>query len=216
MYVTVEGRHLLIDTSIDLRQQCLTYALPRVDAVLFTHHHVDHIFGLDDLRVYNALQKTKIPCYGSPETIANIRHIYSYVFEHPDLPGGIPQIDLLPVEASFEALGVFVTPIPILHGPMPIYAYRIGNFVYATDCSAIPAASEALLRDVDVLVLDCLRRKPHPTHFHVEAAVDVARRIGARATYFTHMSHDIEHATVSRDLPAGIFLAYDGLELTSS
>lgn len=212
--VQTGGQHLLIDTSIDFRQQCLTYRIPRIDAVLYTHHHVDHIFGLDDLRVYNVLQKSKIPCYGSPETMRNLRHIFSYIFEYPEIPGGIPLIDLIEVESEFHIGPTAILPIPIFHGRLPIYAYRIGGFVYATDCSAIPDASLSLMAGTDVLVLDCLRRKPHPTHFHLEAAVDVARKIGARKTFFTHMSHDIEHMEMSSLLPEGIYFAYDGLELS--
>jgi len=190
------------------------YRIPRVDAVLFTHHHVDHIFGLDDVRVYNAMQKSKIPCYGSPETIRNIRHIYSYIFEYPDIPGGIPLIDLIEVSGTFQVGSSRITAIPIYHGRQPIYAYRVGNFIYATDCSAIPDSSLAAMENADILVLDCLRRKPHPTHFHVDAAVAVALKINARKTFFTHMSHDIEHAEISSQLPEGIYLAYDGLELS--
>ncbi len=214
VYIRTDDQHLLIDTSIDFRQQCLTYRIPRVDAILFTHHHVDHIFGLDDVRVYNVLQKSKIPCYGSPETIRNIRHIYSYIFEYPEIPGGIPLIDLLEVNDVFQVGKSRIMPIPIFHGRQLIYAYRIGNFIYATDCSAIPDASLAHMKKADILVLDCLRRKPHPTHFHIEAAVEAARQIGARKTFFTHMSHDIEHAEISAQLPEGMFLAYDGLELS--
>lgn len=214
VFIQTGSQYLLIDTSIDFRQQCLTYRIPRIDAVLYTHHHVDHIFGLDDLRVFNVLQKSKIPCYGSPETMKNIRHIFSYIFDYPEIPGGIPLIDMIDVEKEFRIGATAILPIPIFHGRQSIYAYRIGGFVYATDCSGIPDASAEMMANADILVLDCLRRKPHPTHFHLEAAIAAAQKIGARKTFFTHMSHDIEHAEISSLLPEGIYLAYDGLELT--
>lgn len=212
--VTFADRHVLIDTATDLRQQFLKFGIRQIDAILFTHAHADHIFGLDDTRPVNRIRRDKIPCYGSPQTIEEIRRIYSYVFDYPDIPGGIPMIRFHPVTGPFELFGVKVQPIEILHGTATIYAYRIGDLVYATDCSAIPESSFALMAGAEILVLDCLRLRPHPTHFNLEQAVTAAQRIGARTTYFTHLSHEMGHDAVSRQLPERMFLAYDGLTLT--
>jgi phosphoribosyl 1,2-cyclic phosphate phosphodiesterase len=212
--VSVGGLRILIDPCIDLRQQCLVHGIDRVDAILFTHHHVDHIFGLDDTRPFNFRQRTKMPCFASPDTCRQLRHTYSYIFEYPDLPGGIPMIDLNPVEGPFNVGETVIEPVPILHGGLPIYAYRIGDFIYATDCSGIPESSWKHFENAGVLVLDCLRFRPHPTHFHLDQAVEVALRIRARQTYFTHISHDLLHREVSALLPESIRLAYDGLNVT--
>ena len=213
--ITIDDKHILIDTSIDFRQQALRYRIHQVDAVLFTHHHVDHIFGLDDTRVFNKMYKKKIPCYAGHETIRKLKHVFSYIFDYPDIPGGIPMLEFTAVdEGPFDVLGTSVIPIEILHGKMPIYAYRIGNLIYATDCSFIPDRSIEKFKDAEVLVLDCLRIKKHPTHFNLEQALSMAEKIGARQTYLTHMSHDIEHDTVTKLLPDSVVLAYDGLKLT--
>lgn len=213
--VTKDDKHILIDTSIDFRQQSLRYDIRRVDAVLFTHHHVDHIFGLDDTRVFNKMYKKKIPCYAGNETIQKLKHIFSYIFDYPDIPGGIPMLEFTAVdEQPFDVLGISVTPIEIIHGTMPINAYRIGNVIYATDCSFIPEHSMTKFKNADVLILDCLRIRKHPTHFNLEQALEVTKKIGAKQTYFTHMSHEIEHEAVTKSLPANVALAYDGLKIT--
>ncbi len=205
---------MLIDASIDLRQQCLRFDVRHVDAILFTHHHADHIFGLDDTRPFGSRSRVKLPCFGNAHTCAQLRHVFSYIFDYPDLPGGIPLLDIREFDGPFECAGIPIQPIEIHHGRLPITAYRIGNFVYATDCSFIPESSFRHLQEVDVLVLDCLRFKPHPTHFNFDEAVAMARRIDARRTFFVHMSHDIEHEAVSRQLPDRMHLAYDGMRLT--
>lgn len=211
--VSVHDVHLLIDASIDLRQQCLRYGVGRVDAILFTHHHADHIFGLDDTRPFSFRNKSKLPCFADARTCGQLRHVFSYIFDYPDIPGGIPMLDIREVTGSFEFMNIPIEPIEIFHGTIPILAYRIGDFVYATDCSRIPEESYDRLKNVETLVLDCLRFKPHPTHFHFDRAIEVAKRINARRTFFTHMSHDLEHDTVSRQLPERMHLAYDGLRL---
>lgn len=212
--ITIEDKHILIDTSIDFRQQALRYNIRRVDAILFTHHHVDHIFGLDDTRVFNKMYKKKIPCYAGSETILKLKHIFSYVFDYPDIPGGIPMLDFTTVgEKPFDVFGLSVTPIEIMHGTMPIYAYRIGNIIYATDCSSIPEGSMNKFENAEILIMDCLRIRKHPTHFNLEQALETAKKIGAKQTYFTHMSHEIEHEAVTKSLAANIALAYDGLKI---
>lgn len=211
--IRVGDKRLLIDTSIDLRQQCLRYNIRQVDAVLFTHHHVDHIFGLDDTRSFNRLRKTKLPCYGRPDTLDNLKQVYKYIFDYPDMPGGIPMLEFIPMTGPMTIQEILVQPIVVHHGRLPIHAYRIGNVIYATDCSGIPEESWRHFEGVEVLILDCLRHRPHPTHFHLEQAVQTAQRIGAQQTFFTHLSHDMEHERVSADLPPDIALAYDGLSL---
>jgi phosphoribosyl 1,2-cyclic phosphate phosphodiesterase len=213
IYVDVPGRaHLLVDTATDLRQQALTYGITRVDAVLFTHSHADHILGLDDLRTFNALQGAPIPCYASVETFDRIRGQFPYVFESPlQLGGGVPQLTLHPITGTFVAHGVTVVPVPLWHGKLPVLGFRFGSFAYLTDCNRIPDASLKLVEGVDTLVLDALRDTPHETHFTVAQAVAMVERIAPRRAWFTHMTHDLPHAATNARLPAGIELAYDGL-----
>lgn len=207
-------RYILIDTSTDLRAQALGYGVRRVDAILFTHSHADHVFGLDEVRRFNHLQKQAIACYADAQTCSDLRRTFSYVFD-PDTPdgGGIPRIRLSTIVGPFCAGGAEVVPVPILHGTRPILGYRIGSFAYLTDCSAIPDASWPLLAGVRTLVLDALRDRPHKTHFTVSEAVDASARIGAERTYFTHISHELSHADTCARLPGGMELAYDGLVL---
>jgi phosphoribosyl 1,2-cyclic phosphate phosphodiesterase len=211
--VTVQGKKILIDTSTDFRQQCLRYHIDQIDGILFTHHHADHIFGLDDTRVFNKIQKKRMMCYGSPATIAKLRHVYSYVFEYPDIPGGIPMIEFIAVNDRFDLFGIPIVPIEIMHGSLPVFAYRIGDFIYATDCNSIPEQSRAKFAGADVIVLDCLGFDAHPTHFSLDQAIEMAIRLKAKQTYFTHMAHRIEHEAVSKMLPSNIALAYDGLQI---
>jgi len=208
-----DGRTVLVDTSTDLRQQALRETLARIDAVVYTHAHADHIFGLDDIRMFNWVLGGPMPVYGSGPTLDALRRTFWYVFEDVEAGGGKPLVALHAVEAPFELFGRVVTPVPLWHGRLPILGYRIGRFAYLTDVSEIPEPSYALLHDLDVLVLSALRHRPHPTHFHLARAIEEAVRIGAARTLFTHLAHEISHAAVSRDLPPGIELAYDGLRL---
>ncbi len=197
-----------VDTSTDLRQQALRVGLPRVDAIVFTHPHADHIYGLDDVRIFNFRQGAAIPCYGSEETLRNIRRAFAYVFEAGQVGGGKPQLDLIPVREPFELLGRTFVPVPVWHGEMEVFGYRTGGFAYVTDCNLIPETSFRLLEGVEVLVIDALRHRPHSTHFSVEQAIEAAERIGARRTIFTHMTHEVDH---DDPLPAGVEFGYDGL-----
>jgi phosphoribosyl 1,2-cyclic phosphate phosphodiesterase len=213
VYLETDDRQaILVDAGPDLRAQALTYNVRRIDALLFTHGHSDHILGVDDLRRFNALQHAPMSCYADAHTIWDIRRMFAYVFD-PATPrgGGLPQLELFTIAGPFCVGRQEVVPVPIFHGQRPILGFRFGGFAYLTDCSRIPDGSWALLEDLDVVVLDALREKPHPTHFSISEAVDAARRIGARRTCFTHMTHDLRHEPTCARLPDTMQLAYDGL-----
>jgi phosphoribosyl 1,2-cyclic phosphate phosphodiesterase len=202
---------VLVDTSTDLRAQALAHDLRRVDAILFTHSHADHILGLDEVRRFNVLRRSSIAAYGDERTIRDLRKTFSYIFDAgTPQGGGIPQILLSTIVGPFSLGSLDVVPVPVLHGRRPILGFRMGRFAYLTDCSAIPESSMRLLDGVTTLVLDALRHRPHPTHFSVSEAIEVAARIGAGRTLFTHICHDLPHAETCASLPPGVELAYDG------
>jgi phosphoribosyl 1,2-cyclic phosphate phosphodiesterase len=201
----------LVDTPTDFREQALRFGVDRVDAVMFTHAHADHVFGLDDLRIFNFRQRTAIHCYASTSTLAMLRRYFAYAFEDGQEGGGKPVLDLVEVREPFEVLGRPVVPVPVWHGELEVFGYRLGDFAYVTDCSRIPEESYALLAGVRVLILGALRYRPHPTHFSIEEAVAAAARIGAERTILTHLAHDVDHDAPAVPLPAGVELGYDGL-----
>lgn len=205
------GLRLLIDTSADFRSQALAFDVTRIDAVLYTHSHADHILGLDETRRYNYLQGEAIPLYGDARTLNDIRRVFDYAFQREDAAYGfIPRLSPFVIGGPFAIGGEDIVPVPILHGTRPILGYRIGRFAYLTDCSRIPDESWPLLEGLDLLVISALRHRPHPTHFSLEDAVAAARRIGATRTLFTHMCHDLGHAVTCASLPPDLQLAYDG------
>ena len=205
-------RSVLVDTSTDLRAQALANDVRRVDAILFTHTHADHIFGLDDVRRYNQMQQGAIACFADAQTIRDLRRIFAYVFEPPrQKGGGLPQLSLFQIEGAFMLGGAEIVPIPLMHGMMPVLGFRLGAFAYLTDCNHIPEASWTLLDGVRIVIIDALRHRKHSTHFSVDEAVDVALRLRVERAYFTHICHDLPHAATNAQLPAGIQLAYDGL-----
>jgi phosphoribosyl 1,2-cyclic phosphate phosphodiesterase len=207
-----DGTQLLVDTSTDLRAQALAFGVDRVDAILYTHSHADHILGLDEVRRFNTLQGTPVPLYGDGRTLADLRRAFAYAFDSDTAPGGgIPQLRPFEVAGPFCLGPAGIVPVPIRHGGRTILGYRMGAFAYLTDCNGIPDGSVALAAGLDVLVLGALRHRPHPTHFTVAEAVAAAQRIGARRTFLTHMCHDLGHAATCATLPEGITLAYDGL-----
>lgn len=205
---------VLVDTAPDLRSQALAFGITGLDVILFTHHHADHVMGLDDVRAFNFRQRGSIPCLGDASTLAALRRVFAYAWDPSGSKGGgVPRLRLLEVTGSFCLGHSEVVPVPIYHGTQPILGYRVDAFAYLTDCSAVPETSWSLLEGVEVLVLDALRHRPHPTHLTVTEAIKVAARIGARQTYFTHMCHDLSHVETCAALPVGVTLAYDGLVL---
>jgi phosphoribosyl 1,2-cyclic phosphate phosphodiesterase len=214
IYVELPDLAVLVDTTTDLRAQALRFRVPRVDAILFTHSHADHVMGLDEVRRYNAIQGASIACYADPLTAAEIRRTFAYIFEsRTPRGGGLPQLDLFTLAGEFCLGRTAVTPVPLLHGRRSILGYRIGPFAYLTDCNELPDAAWPLLEGVDLLVLDALRHKPHPTHFSVGEALAVVERLKPSRAWFTHIAHDLPHAATCARLPAGVQLAYDGLTL---
>ena len=215
IFIETSTARVLVDAGPDLREQALRHRIARVDAIVFTHGHADHILGMDDVRRFNALMDGSMPCYGDAATLEDIRRMFSYVFD-PATPkgGGLPQLDLRVIDGPFSVGDIHLQPVPIWHGRRRILGFRVGAFAYLTDCSRIDEAAWPLLERLDVLVLDALREKPHPTHFSLSDAIATAARIGAARTFFTHMAHDLPHEATNARLPDGMRLAHDGLVLS--
>ena len=215
IFLETPNARVLVDAGPDLREQALRHRIARVDAIVFTHGHADHILGMDDVRRFNALMDGSMPCYGDAATLEDIRRMFSYVFD-PATPkgGGLPQLDLRVIDGPFSVGDIHLQPVPIWHGRRRILGFRVGGFAYLTDCSRIDEAAWPLLERLDVLVLDALREKPHPTHFSLSDAIETAARIGAARTFFTHMAHDLPHEATNARLPDGMRLAHDGLVLS--
>lgn len=209
--------NLLIDTPPEMRLQLLREQIGVIHSVLYTHAHADHLFGLDDLRIFPLYLGSEVPIYCERDVEDVIRRAFAYAFdpavqEYP--AGGVPQLGFRRISTSpFEVLGARATPIRLVHGTASILGYRFGNVAYCTDTKLVPEAAAALLQGLDVLILDALRYEPHPTHLSVEEALDVVARLRPRRTLFTHISHRLEHDEVSAKLPPGVELAYDGLRI---
>lgn len=212
-----EGRAILVDTTPELRMQALAFGLNRVDSVLITHTHADHIFGLDDLRRYNDLSGEVIPVYGAESALADIRRIFPYIFNPPQQGGGTPKLDLRPVPQSFDLFGIHIESFTVYHGALPVLAYRFSDkrndVAYVTDTNNIPPESMAKLQNLDLLILDAVRYKPHSTHYGLWEAVEVAEKLRAKQVLFTHLSHHFEHARTNAELPPHMRLAFDGQTL---
>lgn len=205
---------VLVDTAVDFRQQALRHGVRRVDAILMTHPHADHILGLDETRVFAYWQHSHIPVYGTPATLEGIRRTFWYAFEEVPQGGGVPKLDLVPLEGPFEVGGLEVVPVEVDHGSMPVTGYRIDGFAYLTDCKRVPPSAVEALRGVDTLVINALRQHPeHPTHMTVKEALAAAAAIGPRRVFLVHMGHELEHEELAASLPEGVAPAYDGLTL---
>ena len=224
-YVEVfNGPSVVIDTGPDFRAQALEFGIDRVDAVLYTHHHFDHLSGIDDLRPYLFRNRTPMPCFAPPAMVDRLQTTHDYIFGPTAYPSA-PLLDLRAVDGPFEIVSrvaevrvepAMVVPIPVVHDQLGMLGYRIGGLAYLTDTSHIPESSFALLKGVDVLVLDALRHEPHRSHFSFHESIAAAERIGARQTYFIHMTHTVSHARDSANLPDSIELAYDGLQIETN
>jgi len=213
--VGLPGGTLLIDTTPDLRGQLLRERIGRIDAVLYTHDHVDHVYGLDDVRPLCFASGRPVPLYCEERVERRIRSAFDYAFTPaPAAGGGVPSIVFERIgTAPFELLGSRIVPLRLEHGTFAVLGFRIGAVAYCTDTNHIPAATLPLLEDLDTLILDCLRPTRHPTHFSLDEALAMVARIRPRRTLFVHMAHDIRHAALSERLPPGVALAYDGLEI---
>jgi phosphoribosyl 1,2-cyclic phosphate phosphodiesterase len=215
--VQAPAGNFLIDTPPELRLQLVRERIDVAHAVLFTHGHADHLFGLDDVRICSYYLKQVIPLYCESETERRIRKSFDYAFDDPYAIrhfGAVPQFSVNSIGTEpFDLLGLLVRPIRLWHGEMPILGFRINNVAFCTDVSRIPDESWPLLEGLDVLVLDALREKPHPTHFNLSQALDVVRQTRPRQAYLTHIAHTLEHEATNARLPPGVSLAYDGLRI---
>ncbi len=207
------GYNVLIDTSTDFRQQGLREDLDRIDAVLFTHTHADHVHGIDDLRTLNTTPDGMIPVFCPTGTAGAIRRIFSYIFHDGEDAGYRPRLTIQAVDGPFDLFGQTVTPIPLVHGSGEAFGYRVGSLAYLTDCSQVPDSSLPLLEGLGLLVIDALRFREHASHFNIAGAIELSRRLGAARTLLTHLSHDVDHTEHSTHLPSGVEFAYDGQKL---
>jgi phosphoribosyl 1,2-cyclic phosphate phosphodiesterase len=212
--VSYGDRNVLIDTTPDFRTQALRAGIQHLHAVVYTHSHADHMMGFDDVRPFNFRQAGDIPVYAAADTMEALRRCFSYVFDGAERNTNVPHIDARIIDGPFDLFGMEFLPIPILHGRNTIYGFRFGNAAYLTDHSEIPDRSMDLLRGLDVIFLDALRYKPHPTHSTVERSIQTVEALGVRRAFFTHICHDLGHERAESMLPPHIRLAYDGLEIT--
>ncbi len=216
VFIEIEGVSICIDTGPDFRQQMLREGITKLDAVLFTHEHKDHTAGLDDVRAFNFFQQRDMPIYGRTQVLVQIQQEFSYAFAEIKYPG-IPRIQLNEIENSpFHIQGVEIIPIDVMHHLLPVFGFRIKDFAYITDVNFIEESEQEKLKNLEVLVLGALQKTEHPSHYTLQQAIEMAKKIGAKTTYFTHISHRMgRHETIENEnLPPSIYLAYDGLVLT--
>jgi phosphoribosyl 1,2-cyclic phosphate phosphodiesterase len=211
-----EGSTILIDTPPELRLQLIAAGFSRIDAVVYTHEHADHINGIDDLRVFSVRERNALPLYGPEETLERLRASFNYIFDDAVRPyegTSKPRLTLNRTEPDrvIRIAGIEVLPLAFQHGHMRVFGYRFGSLAYLTDIKEIPAAERKRLQGLEVLVQNALWRRPHPTHLSICEAIQTSRELGARRTYLTHLTHETGHSELETQLPAGVFPAYDGL-----
>lgn len=217
IHLEIGDLSVVIDTGPDFRTQMLQNSIKKVDAIVYTHEHKDHTAGLDDIRPFNFMQKKDMPIFGRKQVLEQIKREFAYIFSSQKYPG-VPQIEPVEIdEQPFSIQGIQFTPLPILHYKLPVFGFRIGDFSYITDTNHIPDSTIDLIRGSEIVVLNALQKSAHISHFTLEEAIDMALTLGAKKTFFTHISHKLgRHQEVEEELPEGIYLAYDGLELTLS
>jgi len=209
--ISYNGRHVMIDSTPDFREQALRESIKKLDAVLYTHTHADHILGIDDLRPLT--YRHKLPLYATPRACEFLRNMFRYIFEADYKFGGLPQVDLQPIEGPVELFGARFEPVTVIHGDTPILGFRFGSAAYLTDHSEVPPETLEKLRDLDILFLDALRYKPHPTHSTVEQSLKIVDAVKPKRTFFTHICHDLPHEATNAALPPDVRLAFDGMKL---
>ena len=212
--ISYDRHNILIDTTPDFREQALRENITSVDAVLYTHTHADHILGIDDLRPLSFAHKPgRMPLYADPAAVNFLRNMFRYIFDADYKFGGLPQVEMKPIEGPVNLFGARFEPVTVIHGETPILGFRFGSAAYLTDHSEVPPDSLDRLRGLDILFLDALRYKPHPTHSTVEQSLKIVEAVKPKRAFFTHICHDLPHAETDASLPAGVRLAYDGMKL---
>jgi len=212
--IEYDGHVVLIDSTPDFREQAIRENIRRIDAVLYTHTHADHLLGIDDLRPLSFKHKpNKLPLYAKQEAVDFIRSMFRYIFDADYKFGGLPLVELRTIKEPVELFGANFEPVDVIHGETEIYGFRFGSAAYLTDHSKIPESSFAKLKDLDILFLDALRHKPHPTHSTVENSLHIVERVKPKRAFFTHICHDLAHEATNSSLPAHVRLSYDGMKL---
>jgi len=217
LFIETGEQNILIDTSVDFRQQMLRSAVQKIDLILLTHHHYDHLYGLDDVRSFTNKHQQFIDVYTKPDCIPEVMTRFGYAFQGDNLKIGLPALRMHAVVKPFRvgknSHALTITPVEVHHGRLGIYGYRIGNMAYLTDCKSIPEKSFALLENLDVLIIESLRYRQHPTHASLEESLGFIEKIAPKRAYLTHFSHEMKHCKLEAELPEQVFPAYDMLEL---
>jgi phosphoribosyl 1,2-cyclic phosphate phosphodiesterase len=212
--VSYNGRHILIDTTPDFREQALREKITHLDAVLYTHTHADHLLGIDDLRPLSFAHKPgRLPLYATPDAAEFMRNMFRYIFEADYKFGGLARVELQPIDGPVELFGARFEPVTVIHGETAILGFRFGSAAYLTDHSDIPAETLEKLRDLDILFLDALRHTPHPTHSTVARSLKIVEMVKPKRAFFTHICHDLPHEATNETLPPHVRLAHDGMKL---
>jgi phosphoribosyl 1,2-cyclic phosphate phosphodiesterase len=210
--LSYDGHNIVIDTTPDFRFQAMREKLDRLDAVLYTHGHADHVLGLDDIRPYNLKQGGVIPVYASEETQATIRRQFAYIFDAAPTESSVPRVDMHTLNGPFDLFGLEIIPVPANHGPISVLGFRFGKAAYLTDFSSVPEDSKELLHGLDDFILDALRYTPHPMHSNVQQSLTLVNQLKPKRAWFTHICHDLGHEQANAKLPKGVQLSYDGLK----